>query len=301
MKTRSRPGFTLYQLLVLLALLALLAALFFPVIARVRQAASRAQSVNNLKQMGLAVHSYHDVNQTFPSGVDVNHFSASAQLLPYIEQNNLYQTIDFKQDIDAKANQLARKAFIKVFLSPSDPLMRVGPYGPTNYLFNAGTKHALKDNDGVFYLDSKLKLTTITDGTSNTVMIGETLKGNGQTKAETVKRQLVRYKADALKGLTDTAGVQDFKEGKHIAGDRCASWMDGRFLQGTYTATRKLNDLRPDVDCGGEGGLSALRTLTSTVNVAFCDGSVRTVSVSIKPETWKLLHSRADGQAIPDF
>src|SRR5262249_42328415 len=101
--------------------------------------------------------------------------------------------------------------------------------------------------------------------------------------------------------LKDTSGVQDFKEGKNIAGNRGASWMDGRFLQGTYTATRKLNDARPDVDCGGAGGLSGPRSLDRAIQVAMCDGSVRSVGLKIELETWKLIHSRADGQAVPDF
>jgi hypothetical protein len=65
-------------------------------------------------------------------------------------------------------------------------------------------------------------------------VIGETLKGDGGTKAVTVRRQHVLLGKGALKDLQDDAGVQDFKDGKHIAGDRCASWMDGRFLQGTF-------------------------------------------------------------------
>jgi prepilin-type processing-associated H-X9-DG protein len=299
MRTLRRPGFTLYQLLVLLALLALLAALFFPAIARVRQAAARTQSQNNLKQIALAVHNYYATNNVLPAGVDDNHFSAATHLLPYIEQDNLYKQLDLKQGIDAKANAPVRGAVIRTYLSPLDPLMVVKPgYGATNYLFNAGTQHALKDNNGLFFQNSKVRFNDVKDGTSNTVMAGETLKGNGKKQAETVKRQMVRYKADALKGLTDKAGVQDFKEGKHIAGDRCASWMDGRFLQGTYTATRKLNDLRPDFDCGGAGGLSALRTLGRVVNVAMCDGSVRSISLNVSQETWSAAHTRSGAEVL---
>ena len=184
-----------------------------------------------------------------------------------------------------------------------DPVKTVkDDYGPTNYLFNAGSKPDLADNDGIFYLDSKVKLTDITDGTSNTLFTGETLKGDGGTKAEDVRRQYVLLKKDALKGIKDDAGVQDFKDDKNIAGDRCASWMDGRFLQGTFTGTLGLNDAKPDVSCGGAGGLSGLRTFGEGANVGFADGSVRFINQSVKPAVWKLLTGRNDGEPLPpDF
>src|SRR5207253_9056028 len=100
MKTHTRPAFTLFQLLLVLAFLALLFALFLPAVAKVREAASRAQSQNNLKQIGLAAHSYYDANGHFPSGNDDNNFSAVAYLLPYVEQQNIYQMIDFKKPMD---------------------------------------------------------------------------------------------------------------------------------------------------------------------------------------------------------
>ena len=301
MRSRRRSGFTLFQLLVLIALFLLLLGLLLPAVRKVREAAARAQSQNNLKQLALACHNYYDANQSLPPGCDANNFSASTYLLPYVEQDNLFKTINMKLPMDARGNDAPRKALVKVFLSPNDPRMRVNDYGPTNYLFNAGSETALEKNNGLFFKNSKIRFPDITDGLSNTALIGETLKGDGQTKAVDVRRQHVAYKAEALKGLTDKSGVQDFKEGKHIAGNRCASWMDGRFLQGTYTATRQLNDARPDVDCGGAGGLSALRSFSEGVHIALADGSVRSVSVSVKFATWKLLHSRADGEALPDF
>jgi prepilin-type processing-associated H-X9-DG protein len=303
MKRQSRPGFTLFQLLTVLAILAIGFALFLPALAKAKAAAARAQSQNNLKQIGLACHNYYSTYNNFPSGCNAENFSAAVHILPFIEQDNVYKLIDLKKSVDDKANADVRKIVIKTFLDPMDPVMKVkDDYGPTNYLFNAGSKPDLKDNDGIFFLDSKITFADITDGTSNTLFTGETLKGDGGMKAEDVRRQYVLLKKDDLKGIKDDAGVQDWKDDKNIAGDRCASWMDGRFLQGTFTGTRTLNDAKPDVSCGGAGGLSGLRGPAEGVNVGFADGSVRFISKTVKPNLWKLLTSRNDGNPLPpDF
>jgi prepilin-type processing-associated H-X9-DG protein len=302
MKLRSRPAFTLFQLLLTLALLAFLAAMLFPAILKVRQAAARAQSSNNLKQIALACHIYLDANQHFPSGNDGNNFSAAAQLLPYIEQDNVFKQIDFTKPSDDKANLPWRGLLIKTFMSPEDPQMvAVAGAGPTNYLFCAGSKYALADNDGIFYQDSKVKIADITDGTSNTLFCGETLKGDGGTAAKDVKRQYVSLDKDALKNLNDDSGVKEWKADKQIAGDRCSAWIDGRFLQCTFSANRMANDDKPDVSCAGLGGLAGLRGSESIVNVAMADGSVRAVTVTLKLDTWKNLANKADGNVIDGF
>jgi hypothetical protein len=92
--------------------------------------------------------------------------------------------------------------------------------------------------------------------------------------------------------------VKDFQANKHIAGDRGGSWMDGRFLQATMNGMRKVNDSRPDVDCGGEGGLSGQRTFQQVFNAGLCDGSVRSVSVSVSHKTWKAACTRAGGEIL---
>jgi prepilin-type processing-associated H-X9-DG protein len=262
----------------------------------VRVAAARTQSANNLKQMALAAHNYHDVNGHLPPGVDGKGFSAAAYLLPYIEQDNLFKTIDFKKPPDDKANAVARQAVIKTFLSPLDAQTSVtADSGATNYLYNAGSKYDLEDNDGVFYRDSKVKLAEIKDGTSNTMLAAETLKGDNGMRALDVHRQHVRLKKGDLKGLTAEAGVKEWKADRHIAADRCAAWIDGAFLRGTFTAARRINDPRPDVDCAGAGGLSGPRTFIRGVNVAMCDGSVRFIVSGVSLDTLKAISTRDAG------
>jgi type II secretory pathway pseudopilin PulG len=289
MRRQVRSAFTLFQLLIVIAILAILIGLLLPAVQKVREAAARAQSQNNLKQLVLALHNYNDTYAQLPAGVDDKHFSAASKLLPFIEQQNAYNLIDFKKSIDDKANARVRQLQFKVLLSPQDPIEKVKPErGATNYLFN----------DLVFYLNSKEKIASITDGTSNTIAIGETLKGDGKTKAVDVRRQYVLLKEADLKKTGPDTGVKYFKDDKNIAGDRCASWMDGRFLQGTFNGKLHPNDERPDVSCGGVSGVSALRGYEHYVLVALFDGSVRTVSTDISHKTWKAAMTPNGGEVL---
>jgi type II secretory pathway pseudopilin PulG len=290
MKTRMRPAFTLFQLLIVIAILAILLGLLLPAVQKVREAAARAQSQNNLKQLGLALHHYQDTYNQLPAGVDDNHFSAASKLLPFIEQNNVFNNINFKKSIDDNANVPMRQTLIKTFLSPQDPIAMVNPpWGATNYLFN----------DLVFFLNSKEKIPgSIPDGLSNTIAIGETLKGDGKNKAIDVHRQYVLLKKEDLKNTGADSGVKYFQDDKNIAGDRCASWMDGRFLQGTFNGKLRPNDERPDVSCGGVSGVSALRSLRLGVQVGMFDGSVRMVADGISHKTWKAVMTPKGGEAL---
>ena len=302
MKPRLRAAFTLFQLLIVLALLAILFALLLPVLARARVEALRAQSQNNLKQIGLGLHNYHDANGTFMPGIDDNNFSAFAKLLPYVEQAGVYQTIDFDKPMDDKANAAARKVEIKVFLNPRDTITSVnGDYGATNYLLCAGNKPALAKNNGLFSDTKGLTLAIVANGngTSRTMMAGETLKGDGAVKATTVKRQHVLLKKEDLKEIKDDAGVKDWEKDKNIAADRCASWMDGRFLQTTFTVTRTLNDDKPDVNCAGLGGLSGLRSNDDSVFILYADGSVRPATSKMTLDAWKALASYEEDKKKP--
>ncbi|HEY7330062.1 MAG TPA: DUF1559 domain-containing protein [Gemmataceae bacterium] len=290
MRRHNRPAFTLFQLLIVIAILAILVGLLLPAVQKVREAAKRTQSQNNLKQLLIATINYADTYAMLPPGVDDNHFSTASKILPFIEQLNVYQMIDFKKSIDDKANAKVRQLNIKVFNSPQDPIFTVKPeWGSTNYLFN----------DQVFYLNSKLKFpASISDGTSNTIGIGETLKGDGKTEAVDVRRQYVLLKKEELKSTGPNTGVPYFKDNKNIAGDRCASWMDGRFLQGTFNSKLPPNDDRPDVSCGGVSGVSALRSYSSYVLVGLCDGSVRSVSKAISDKTWKAAMTPSAGDLL---
>jgi hypothetical protein len=165
-------------------------------------------------------------------------------------------------------------------------------------MLSAGSKPGLAKNNGLFWPGNKYKIGEVPDGLSNTIFAVETLRGNGDVKGNDVLRQHVSLKADALKGINDDTGAQDFADGKNIAADRGASWMDGRFLQATFTATRKINDDKPDVNCGGAGGLSGPRSLDQGVAAGMADGSVRFVSTAVSLETWRNACSADDGNPL---
>jgi len=299
--SRLRRGVTLFQLLVVIAILALLLALLLPATVQIRMAAARQQSQNNIKQLALALHNYESAYAAFPPGANKEGYSTHALILPFIEQENVFRLIDFKKPPTDKANAEIRKTRIKVFVSPLDNVMAMTETGPTNYLFCAGSMPALANNDGILFAESKMRIADITDGTSNTILAGETLRGDGGVKATTVARQHVALKADALKGIKPEAGVADWKDDKNIAADRGAAWMDGKFLQALFTATRAMNDEKPDVDCGGVGGMSGLRTAINGTNVGLCDGSVRFFSTETKFKTWQALATRNGGEVVmPD-
>jgi prepilin-type N-terminal cleavage/methylation domain-containing protein len=202
----SRAGFTLVELLVVIAIIAILIALLLPAVQSAREAARQTQCKNNLRQLALAMHAYHDIHQMFPTGTYVWWGQSwGAAILPYLEQSSLYHAVSFGRgtpygtDPDSQALAALSKARIPVFRCPSQggpPTLNYLVSGRycTNYRANAGsdavttllvTTASIVDmsrSNGVFFANmcsppqSRWKnthLRDITDGTSNTFMLGE--------------------------------------------------------------------------------------------------------------------------------
>jgi prepilin-type N-terminal cleavage/methylation domain-containing protein len=138
---RRRSGFTLIELLVVVAIIGVLISLLLPAVQKVREAANRTSCLNNLKQIGLAAHNYHDTFRRLPPGQTDTRFSALSKLLPFMEQDNLYKMIDFNAVDFDPVNQPAISVNISMFRCPSDvaenPLPQLG--GATNYMANKGS------------------------------------------------------------------------------------------------------------------------------------------------------------------
>jgi len=185
-------GFTLIELLVVIAIIGVLIALLLPAVQAAREAARRMQCRNNLRQMGIALHNYHDTNGSFPSGVVAQTCAHwSGLLLPQLEQVPLYDTIEWNGQWNSPdtPNGRACSLVLPMFRCPSSAVpdhMSSGGISqrvPCTYLACASgilTRESSDPriglhNDGVFFVDSKVAIADIFDGTSNTVAIGEAL------------------------------------------------------------------------------------------------------------------------------
>ena len=204
-----RRGFSLIELLVVIAIIAVLIALLLPAVQSAREAARRAQCINNLKQIGLAMHNYHSTTNTFPPGGSRNPYnfpatydngnadpnsgypswdswSAQALMLPYMEQKPLYDAINFnygpgaRGGAGANANATIYNLKIAAFLCPSDS--NAGGQGNINsYNASAGTTSInccnsnSRKGSGVFNYEYGASIAAIQDGTSNTIAFGEVL------------------------------------------------------------------------------------------------------------------------------
>ncbi|MFM8275244.1 MAG: DUF1559 domain-containing protein, partial [Gemmata sp.] len=150
---------------------ALGAAALMPAVAKVREAASRTHSANNLKQIGLACHNYHDANGVWPHDiVDKNGkplLSWRVAILPYIEQENVYKLFKLDEPWDSENNKRAAQVMIKTYVSPNAALPDKNEYGLTSY-------RGISGKGAMFETGRKLRIADITDGTSNTILAIET-------------------------------------------------------------------------------------------------------------------------------
>ncbi len=179
---RRCVAFTLVELLVVMAIIGVLVGLLLPAVQAAREAARRMQCSNHLVQLGMAIHNYEMVHQVYPPGTlndrgpiqhlpNGYHHNWIVQILPFIEQRNVYRNIDQNQTIYAKVNARIRAHEISLLRCPSNA--STGPY--SNYAAVHHDSEAPIDvtNNGVFFLNSRVRYDDISDGTSHTLFVGE--------------------------------------------------------------------------------------------------------------------------------
>ena len=354
---RRRRAFTLIELLVVIAIIAILIALLLPAVQQAREAARRTQCKNNLKQLGLAIHNYESTYSVFPpAGTRDVDFSVQARLLPYVEQQNLQKLLDFTQPafsggFSAKVpNPLFASAFatpIPLFLCPSDPApgqMTVingsnsYTYGGLNYMVSFGSATQTNNDfsqrtDGPFYQYSSVRFRDFTDGTSNTVVMSETVRSQGDDTSfasGTFPPFPYRLTLNGSSGvnsgdLTATgAPWSSYVDGSNRISnpDLSAAWLSFSSWRGgtspalrgrgtSWAFTGAINSMTngyntpnshiPDLVTHWSGYFGPRSWHTGGANVVLGDGSVRFLSDSIDASLHRHLHSINGSEVLGEF
>jgi prepilin-type N-terminal cleavage/methylation domain-containing protein/prepilin-type processing-associated H-X9-DG protein len=331
---RAKKGFTLIELLVVIAIIAVLIGLLLPAVQKVRGAAARIKCANNMKQIGLAMHSYMDANDGLPpngvfvySGsavVQTSPWSAMARILPYIEQENLFRNIDFTTGYSTQPGISSKR--VGTYICPAEVNDRGSGTDPAygnknwtlNYTVNLGSWAVLTNKargmlpgDGAFRSNRGYRPGDFTDGMSNTLGIAEVksytvrVSGANNTAVLNGSRPVPTAPADVSTGFGFGLGTFDPTKNTHV------EWVDGKVHETGFTTTFPPNTVVAysgyDVDfvSATEANLGdTYAAVTSRsyhlggVNVVLMDGSVRFVNNSISLPTWRALGSRAGGEVI---
>jgi prepilin-type N-terminal cleavage/methylation domain-containing protein/prepilin-type processing-associated H-X9-DG protein len=322
---RPRAAFTLIELLVVIAIIAVLIALLLPAVQSAREAARRTQCVNNLKQIGLAMHNYHDSMQCFPMsmGFDAPGFgypepvsySGLSMLLPYMEQSVVFNTINYSILRGDPGNNTAMATAVSSFVCPSDPQQGNLPLGQAGETYHPnsgntidyvsgisdpwGFNTSLPPFNGVFYPVSKTRIAEITDGTSNTGAFAEMGLGDQSNAIATEK--------------TDQFWTQTWPTTPDLAIQQCQGFpalnlayqglsTDGvPWIEGSTSAMYNHVNTPNKRSCIFPPG-RIMNTANSYhpggVNLGMCDGSVRFAKDSVNLQTWRALGSRNGGEVI---
>ena len=322
---RHKFAFTLVELLVVIAIIAMLVALLLPAVQSAREAARRTQCINNLKQLGIALHSFESAFGTFPSGspqvagADSGYLSPQAQILPQIEESAVGQLIDPDRGPFDEPNYSAAAAQPAIFLCPSDnqPIEGQTDMGWNNYHANCGTWVHLRGWDGVFGPNYEVggdsmkpaKIGQIVDGTSKTAAFAEVVNGYGPNTSVPKNRL-----ADCLEA--GSAGSRDATlaeararfqgmnwENATIPWSGTWRWRGYPWTEGTVWRGWYNHLLQPNQTCWRPGDWWLLVTPAASyhagvVNTAMCDGSVRAVSQDVDVLVWEATGTRAGEEPL---
>ena len=334
-KANVKRGFTLIELLVVIAIIAILVALLLPAVQQAREAARRSQCKNNLKQLGLAMHNYHDVHNCFPFaafvGADLNASSWGVQVLPFIEQSALFDRWDSRVPamdqapaiFPALAAQSAQnlqviRTPVQVFMCPSTAADDVHNYSmPANSggagippldltwaaarsdyislngvrgtfadIAYAGNSGGSRDGalNGVGLLSSRrpTRFRDITDGTSNTFLLGERVGSSN-----IYRRQQVDSALTTAAGPANGGGWGDFLNGEN--------WIEGSLQDGTPGGGPCA------INCTNMRSVGFMSFHQGGAQFVMADGSVRFISENLAASTFAALITRSRGEVVGEF
>ncbi|MBI1246800.1 DUF1559 domain-containing protein [bacterium] len=295
MQVSSRArGFTLVELLVVIAIIGVLIALLLPAVQQAREAARRMQCTNQMKQLGIATHNFHDTYRKLPYAYEEQSVNSATNrgtlffwILPYIEQNSLYDQANLdcyanNRITNGRGNKAARGQVVEAYVCPSDATSSDHIYNPdwtlASYEFNYNVFVGKGSTYNGTQNSTQQKLADITDGTSNTLMFAESLQRCGS------------------EGTIWSHGVWNVKWMPMFGGGMDRPSGTGQLAYGTTSVPQSVHK---------QSGCNSLRSTASGhpggVNVAFVDASCHFIPTTINGVVWWNLVKQNDGNVIGQY